>query len=177
MDKSPLDFSNEDPTPLITNQDETESHILAGTSQEVPPTGDTTTSEFVPEINLQREVTAMGVLVNKGRRKRDVIETEANAPPKVLRTDHASVRPGSNTRGGKSLAAMGLGAGSTVPTPTPSSKETAVAGDPDSEKSTSFTSLAGSPSGIYHPGWGVTNNCRLDTPEACQDVVDHSMPP
>ncbi|GKC56445.1 hypothetical protein Tco_1084043, partial [Tanacetum coccineum] len=57
------------------------------------------------------------------------------------------------------------------------SKETGVARDPDSEKSTSFTSLAGSPSGIYQPGWGVMNNCRLDTPEACQDVVDHSVPP
>ncbi|GKD12395.1 hypothetical protein Tco_1196802, partial [Tanacetum coccineum] len=119
MDKSPLDFSNEDPTPLITNQDETESYISAGTSQEVPSAKDTMTSEFVPEINLEREVTAMGVLVNKGRRKRDRSETKANAPPKVLRTDHASVCPVSNTSGGKSLAAMGLGAGSTVPTPTP----------------------------------------------------------
>ncbi|GKG17467.1 hypothetical protein Tco_0362424 [Tanacetum coccineum] len=44
---------------------------------------------------------------------------EANAPPKVLRTDHASVRPESHTRGGKSLVAMGLGTGSTVPTPIP----------------------------------------------------------
>ncbi|GKA11778.1 hypothetical protein Tco_0691324 [Tanacetum coccineum] len=32
------------------------------------------------------------------------------------------------------------------------SKETAVARDPDSEKSTSFTSLAGSPGDIYQPG-------------------------
>ncbi|GJV13786.1 hypothetical protein Tco_1355327 [Tanacetum coccineum] len=32
------------------------------------------------------------------------------------------------------------------------SKETAVAGDPDSEKSTSFTSLVGSPGDIYQPG-------------------------
>ncbi|GKG49127.1 hypothetical protein Tco_0515579, partial [Tanacetum coccineum] len=60
MDKSPLDISNEDPTPQITNQDETESHIPAETSQEVPPAGETTTSGFVPEINLEREVTVMG---------------------------------------------------------------------------------------------------------------------
>nr|GEW09388.1 hypothetical protein [Tanacetum cinerariifolium] len=26
------------------------------------------------------------------------------------------------------------------------------------------------------PGWGVTNSCRLDTPDACQDVVDHIVP-
>ncbi|GJT46545.1 hypothetical protein Tco_0955260 [Tanacetum coccineum] len=132
----------------------------------------------------------MGPLMNKRHRKRDRSETEANAPPKVLRTNHAFVRPGSHTRGGKSLAVMGLGAGSIVSTPIPqetpanvigpdllsyarpqSSKGTAAAEDPKFEKSTSFTSLAGSPGGIYQPGWGVTNDCRLDTPEACQDMV------
>ncbi|GJY70641.1 hypothetical protein Tco_0474344 [Tanacetum coccineum] len=196
IDKSPLDFLNEDPPPMITNQDETESQIPAETSREAPPVQDTTTTEVAPEVNLEREVTAMRPLVNKRHRKRDQSETEANAPPKVLRTDHAFVRPESHTRGGKSLAVMGLGAGSTVSTPilqeTPadvigpdplsyarpqSSKGMAAVEDPESEKSTSFTSLAGSPGGIYQPGWGVTNDCRLDTPEACQDMVDHSVPP
>ncbi|GKE06101.1 hypothetical protein Tco_1398119 [Tanacetum coccineum] len=178
MDQSPLDFSNKDPTPLITNQDETKSHIL---------------------------VIAMGVLKNKRRRKRDRSETEANEPPKVLTIDHAFVRPALNTHEGKSLAFIGEGAGSTVPTctlqeiptdviepdalsyarpqsvperdTTQPSKETAIARDPDSEKSTSFMFLAGSPSGIYQPGWGITNNCHLDTPEECQDMVDHFVPP
>ncbi|GJW90797.1 hypothetical protein Tco_0168350 [Tanacetum coccineum] len=59
----------------------------------------------------------MGALVNKRRRKRDKSETEANTPPKVLRTDHASVRLKSMTRGGKSLAAMGLGANTPSHTP------------------------------------------------------------
>nr|GEX53821.1 hypothetical protein [Tanacetum cinerariifolium] len=49
--------------------------------------------------------------------------------------------------------------------------------DPDSEKSASFTSMVGSPGGIYQPRWGVTNNCRLGTPAACQDMVDHIVPP
>nr|GEX51216.1 hypothetical protein [Tanacetum cinerariifolium] len=40
-------------------------------------------------------------------------------------------------------------------------------------KSISFPSRDGSPGGIYQPGWGVTNNCRLDTPNAYQDMVDH----
>ncbi|GJW32927.1 hypothetical protein Tco_0052959 [Tanacetum coccineum] len=31
--------------------------------------------------------------------------------------------------------------------------------------------------GIYQPGWGLTNDCRLDTPAACQDTVDHIVPP
>ncbi|GKE40839.1 hypothetical protein Tco_1464244, partial [Tanacetum coccineum] len=110
MDKSPLDFSNEDPSLMITNKGETENPVLAETSQEDPPIKNTTTAEVVPEVNLEKVVTAIGALVNKRRRKRDKSETEANAPPKVLRTDHASVRPESMTRGGKSLATMGLGA-------------------------------------------------------------------
>ncbi|GKF57313.1 hypothetical protein Tco_0170850, partial [Tanacetum coccineum] len=47
-----------------------------------------------------------------------------------------------------------------------SSKGAAVAGYPESEP-TSFTSLVGSPGSVYQPEWGVTNGCRLDTPEAC----------
>nr|GEV01612.1 transposase (putative), gypsy type [Tanacetum cinerariifolium] len=35
----------------------------------------------------------------------------------------------------------------------------------------------GSPGGIYQPGWGVANNCYLDTPNAYQDMVDHILPP
>ncbi|GKF35174.1 hypothetical protein Tco_0108374, partial [Tanacetum coccineum] len=33
----------------------------------------------------------------------------------------------------------------------------------------------GSPGAIYQPGWGVTNDCRLDTSEACRDIVDHTV--
>ncbi|GJQ91339.1 hypothetical protein Tco_0002478 [Tanacetum coccineum] len=54
-----------------------------------------------------------------------------------------------------------------------SSKKAVVAEDLDSEKSTSFTSMDGSPGSIYQLGWGVTNNCRLDTPDVWQDMVDH----
>ncbi|GJX14368.1 hypothetical protein Tco_0206126 [Tanacetum coccineum] len=48
-----------------------------------------------------------------------------------------------------------------------SSKEAGVAGSQDSEKSTPYPSITGSPGSIYQPGWGVPNDCRLDTPEAC----------
>nr|GEV30205.1 hypothetical protein [Tanacetum cinerariifolium] len=57
-----------------------------------------------------------------------------------------------------------------------SSKGEAVARDPES-KNTSFTSMVGSPESIYQPEWGMTNGCRLDAPEACQDLVDHIAPP
>ncbi|GKC28797.1 hypothetical protein Tco_1036091 [Tanacetum coccineum] len=47
---------------------------------------------------------------------------------------------------------------------------------PESGKSTSIPSGDGSPGGIYQSGLGVTNNCHLNTPNACQDVVDHIAP-
>ncbi|GKG56615.1 hypothetical protein Tco_0579939, partial [Tanacetum coccineum] len=56
---------------------------------------------------------AMDPPMNKRHRKRDNAEAEANAQPKVLRKDHAPVCPEQSTRGGKSLAAMRLGADST----------------------------------------------------------------
>nr|GEW92725.1 hypothetical protein [Tanacetum cinerariifolium] len=56
-------------------------------------------------------------------------------------------------------------------------RKAVITEDPDSEKFASFTLMVGSPGSIYHPGWGVTNNCRLDTSAACQDMVDHIVPP
>ncbi|GJS20432.1 hypothetical protein Tco_0449064 [Tanacetum coccineum] len=50
-------------------------------------------------------------------------------------------------------------------------------GSPELGRSTFAPSVVGSPGGIYQPGWGVTNECRLDAPDACQDIVDHIMPP
>nr|GFD29497.1 hypothetical protein [Tanacetum cinerariifolium] len=37
--------------------------------------------------------------------------------------------------------------------------------------------MVGKPGDLYQPRWGVTNSCRLDTPDACQDVIDHIVPP
>ncbi|GJS06958.1 hypothetical protein Tco_0363754 [Tanacetum coccineum] len=179
--------------------------VQDGLSGEIPPVENPAVTEVIPELDLGREVAAMGPLVNKRRRKRGNDEADANAPPKVLRKDHAASRPTQSTLGGKSLASMGLEAGSTFsapasqetpayvsdpgplsytkPQPIPeqdiaqSSKGAAIAGDPDSEKSSSFTSMVGSPDSIYQPGWGVTNNCRLDTLNVCHDMVDHIVPP
>nr|GEY59993.1 hypothetical protein [Tanacetum cinerariifolium] len=171
------------------------------------------------------EVATIGSLVNKRRRKRGNNLAKANAPPKVLRKDHATFRPAHSTLGGKSLASMGLDARSTFSTPAThdapttaksvsdpdllsyakpqpypkldiaqSSKKTATripignvattevqgiffAESPESGKSTPFPSMDGSPGGIYQPGWGVTNNCHLDTPNVCQDMVDHIVSP
>nr|GEZ82696.1 hypothetical protein [Tanacetum cinerariifolium] len=53
-----------------------------------------------------------------------------------------------------------------------SSQGTAAAGDPDSENASSSVEV-GSPKSIYRPEWGVANGSLLDTPKACQDLVDH----
>ncbi|GJU51424.1 hypothetical protein Tco_1220979 [Tanacetum coccineum] len=50
-------------------------------------------------------------------------------------------------------------------------------GSPELGRSIFAPSVVGSPGGIYQPRWGVTNECRLDTPDACQDIVDHIVPP
>ncbi|GJV23742.1 hypothetical protein Tco_1376437 [Tanacetum coccineum] len=50
-------------------------------------------------------------------------------------------------------------------------------GSLESGKSTFVPSVVRSPGGIYQPRWGVTNDCRLDTSDACQDMVDHIVPP
>nr|GEV59536.1 putative transposase (putative), gypsy type [Tanacetum cinerariifolium] len=57
-----------------------------------------------------------------------------------------------------------------------SSQGTAAAGDPESENA-SFAFSVRSPDSIYRPEWGVPNGSMLDTPEACQDLVDHVAPP
>ncbi|GKB21772.1 hypothetical protein Tco_0855695 [Tanacetum coccineum] len=160
-------------------------------ASEIPPSGNVSATRAAPEVGLEKEVAAIGPLVSKKRHKRGNDGADANAPPKVLKKDHAASRPTQSTIRGKSLASIGLEAGSTFSTPAPhetpadvsdpnplsyakpqstperdiakSSKGAAVARDPDSEKSSSFTSLVGSPGSIYQPRWGVTNNCRLDT--------------
>ncbi|GKB41099.1 hypothetical protein Tco_0886041, partial [Tanacetum coccineum] len=45
-----------------------------------------------------------------------------------------------------------------------------------SGRSTYVPSMVGSPRVIYQPRWSVTNDCRLDTPEAYQNMVDHIIP-
>ncbi|GKB33518.1 hypothetical protein Tco_0872919 [Tanacetum coccineum] len=109
MEKSPLDFLDEDHPPAITNKGETENQVQTARSQEVPSARNIATTEIIPEIDLEKETAAMGPPTNKKCRKRDQSAVEANAPPKILRKDHASLHPAQNIRGGKSIAAMGSG--------------------------------------------------------------------
>nr|GEV33258.1 hypothetical protein [Tanacetum cinerariifolium] len=57
-----------------------------------------------------------------------------------------------------------------------SSPGIAAAGDPEFENASSPAEVR-SPGSVYQPEWGVTNGSLLDTPEACQDLVDRVAPP
>nr|GEV21455.1 ribonuclease H-like domain-containing protein [Tanacetum cinerariifolium] len=90
-----------------------------------------------------------GPLLRKNRRKRVNDGVDANAPPKIPTGNVATLEV----------------------------QDTHSTESARSRKSTSSPSMVGSLEGIYQMGWGVTNNCRLDTPDACQDVIDHIVPP
>ncbi|GJX71413.1 hypothetical protein Tco_0308584 [Tanacetum coccineum] len=160
-------------------------------SHEILPVENPTTTVVILEPDLEKEVAAMGPLVNKRRRKKGNNEVDANAPPKVLRKDHAAFHLAQSTLRGKSLTSMGLEAGSTFYTPT--TQETLAdaksVSDPNplsyvkpqphperdiaqSSRKTA-TEIPTKNVATTEPEWGVTNNCRLDTPDACQDMVDH----
>nr|GEX42650.1 hypothetical protein [Tanacetum cinerariifolium] len=204
IERSPLDFANENPSQQSTGGDGMEDQGQETVALDVPPPKNVTTTRVALEVGLVEEIAAMGLCVIKEHRKKGNDVVYVNAPPKVLRKYHADSRPTQSTVGGKSFALMGLGTGSTFPVPTPqetpadvsdldllsfanphsipkenvaqSSNRASVAGDPESEN-TSFTSMVRSPESIYQPEWGVTNSCHLDTPEACQDLVDHIASP
>ncbi|GJZ86052.1 hypothetical protein Tco_0657662 [Tanacetum coccineum] len=224
LEKSPLDFANEDPPHMIIEMGGTADQFWDRLSHEIPPMETATTTEVIQESGLEKELAVMRPPMNKRRRKRVNDKAEANAPPKVLRKDHAAFRPAQSTLRGKFLDSIGLEADFTFFTPatqeTPAdtksvsdpeplsyvkpqphpeqdvaqssrktapeipTKNVATAGvqdllsteSPGSGKSTSVPYVDGSLGSIYQPGWGVTNNCRLDTPNACQDMVDHIVP-
>nr|GEX68541.1 hypothetical protein [Tanacetum cinerariifolium] len=178
IERSPLDFANE------AGPEDQET-----VAPEVSLPEDVPTTRGVPEAGPAERVAATDPPAVKECRKRGHDGADANAPPKVLRRDHADPRPTGSTRRGKSFASIELGTGSTRPTLVPqsapadvsdqdplSSKGAAAAGDPKS-KNTSFASMVGSPESIYRPEWGIPNGSTLDTPEACQDLVDHIAPP
>nr|GEU47032.1 transposase (putative), gypsy type [Tanacetum cinerariifolium] len=198
IERSSLDFANENPSQQSTGPEDQEA-----AAPEMPPPENVTTTRVAPEVGQAERVATTGPPVVKERRKRGHDGVDTNAPPKVLRRDHADPRPTESTRRGKSLAAIELGMGSTrlvsasqgtpvdVSDPDPlsfvdpqsrpstdvtqSSKGAVAARDPKSEN-TSFTSMVGSRETIYRPEWGITNGFLLDAHEACQDLVDHIAP-
>nr|GEY55595.1 hypothetical protein [Tanacetum cinerariifolium] len=151
IERSPLDFAHE-----------ARASDKGTVIPEMPPSKDVP-STYAPGAGQAEEAAATDPPVAPESRKRGRDGTDVNAPPKSLRRDHADPRPSGSSHGGKSLAAIQLGLASTAFMP-----EGAPAGvsDPDS------LSFADPPS--RHPA-DVAH--LLDTPEACQDLVDHVAPP
>ncbi|GKB07680.1 hypothetical protein Tco_0835964 [Tanacetum coccineum] len=166
IERSPLDFSNENPSEQINEGDGAEDQGPETMASVVPPAGPSSTMGAAPNIVEEEETAADAPLVSKRRRKRANEESNANAPRKVLRKDFDASHPTQSTVGGKSLASIRLGASSTVSAP--ASQET-PAGRPTSP------TMVVSPGSIYQPEWGVTNGYRLDTPSSCQELVDHLL--
>nr|GEV69131.1 ribonuclease H-like domain-containing protein [Tanacetum cinerariifolium] len=102
--------------------------------------------------------------MNKRRRKRAKDEAKANAPPKVLRKDHAAFRPTQSTLRGKSLAPIRSSKKTATKIPSRNVATTKVHGmffaeSPESEKSTFFSSGDGSPGG----GDGFSTEAKIRT--------------
>ncbi|GJZ59899.1 hypothetical protein Tco_0615715 [Tanacetum coccineum] len=177
IEKSPLDFDNENPSQQITESDGPEDQVQETVAPEILPLGNVSAMGAAPTVSLEEEVVAMGPRLSKKHRKRGNDRAEANAPPKVLKKDHATSRPTQSILGGKSLTSMGVEPVFTSSAPasqeTPvdvsdpdplsyakprsiperdiaqSSKGAAVAGDPDSENIT----LTGTASGYGFLNW------------------------
>nr|GEY33770.1 putative ribonuclease H-like domain-containing protein [Tanacetum cinerariifolium] len=110
IERSPLDFANENPSQQSTGPEDQGQEAVA---PEVPSPENVTTTGVAPEAGQVKGIAATGPHVVKERHKRGNDGIDKNAPPKVLRRDHADAWPIESTHGGKSLAATGLGMGST----------------------------------------------------------------
>ncbi|GJS74454.1 hypothetical protein Tco_0707295 [Tanacetum coccineum] len=176
IEKSSLDFANEDPTPLITERYGEEEQTRDGLSHGIPPVQNPTTTEAVLEPDPEKEVAVIGPQSTLGGKSLAAMRLDVGS---TLITPATQKTPSD----AKTMS---------DPDPLPSSRKTApeiptenVATaevqdmfsmeSPGSGKSTSVPSMVGSPRGIYQPGWGVTNNCRLDTPNVCQDVYNMNL--
>nr|GFA94112.1 hypothetical protein [Tanacetum cinerariifolium] len=153
IERSRLDFANE-----------------AGASDqgtmalEVPPPEDVPATS-APKADQAEEVAATDPSAAIESRKRGRDGAYVNAPLKVLRRVHADPRPTGSTHGGESLATIELGLESTRPVLV---LENAPAGVSDPNP------LSFADPQSCHP---ADNAHMLDTPEACQDLVDHVVPP
>nr|GEV93995.1 hypothetical protein [Tanacetum cinerariifolium] len=154
VEKSPLDFANEDGA---SDQ--------GTTASEVPPPEDVPATAAL-EVGQSEGAIAAEPPVARESRKRGHDGIEAS-PPKLVRRDHASLRPSVTL-----IRYLLLMLRHTIQLTLPS---VAAAGDPESENVSSPAEV-GSPGSVYRPEWGVTNDSLLDTPEACQDLVDHAAP-
>nr|GEZ00186.1 hypothetical protein [Tanacetum cinerariifolium] len=125
IERSPLDFAYKNPSQLSTGPEDQEATV-----PKVPPPENVATTGVALEAAPAKRVAATSPVVVKERRKRGHDGVDTNAPPKVLRRDHADPRLTESTHEGKSLAAIELGMGSTCPVPASQGAHVDVS-DPD----------------------------------------------
>nr|GEV11864.1 hypothetical protein [Tanacetum cinerariifolium] len=94
IERSPLDFAHE-----------AGASDMGTAAPEVPPPEDVPTTA-APGASQAEEAVATEPPTARESRKRGHDGTDANAPPKSLRRDHADLQPSGSSHGGKSLAAM-----------------------------------------------------------------------
>ncbi|GJU86728.1 hypothetical protein Tco_1294274 [Tanacetum coccineum] len=165
IERSPLEFSNENPSEQINEGDGAEDQRPETMAFVVPPAGPLLTTGVAPNIVEEEGTAADAPLVSKRRRKRANEESNVNAPRKETPAGTMNPDP------------ISFAKPSSVPEQdiAQSSKGATAAGGPESDPSS--PTIVMSPRGIYQPEWGVTNGCRLDTPSSCQELVDHLAPP
>nr|GEU93276.1 hypothetical protein [Tanacetum cinerariifolium] len=190
IERSPLDFALE-----AGASDQ-------GTAAPKMPPFEDVPATVAPGTGQAEEVAAVDPPAATESRKRGRDGIDVNAPPKSLRRDYADPRPLGSSHGGRVLLPynwawhllllclkMHLQGSMTrircplltlrhalqLMLPNKTSQGIAAAGDPESENASSPAEV-GSPKSVYRPKWGVTNGNLLDTPEACQDLVDHVAP-
>nr|GEV18254.1 hypothetical protein [Tanacetum cinerariifolium] len=144
----------------------------------MPPSEDVPATD-APGAGQAEEAAAMDPLAAPESRKRGHDGTDINAPPKLLRRDHADPRLSGSSHRGKSLAAIQLGLASTVFVPkdapagvsdrdplsfanppsrhpvdvAQSSQGTAAAGDPESENASSPVEVGSPENHVAPPGY------------------------
>ncbi|GJW19897.1 hypothetical protein Tco_0027333 [Tanacetum coccineum] len=150
VEKSPLDFADEDLPSPNTEGVGKEEQIQDEVSHGVPPLENPSTTEVVLESDLEQEVAAIGPLAHKRRHKREYHWREI--PSNNGKAASSTITPAAQDTPTDASSVKDLDPLSYAePRPIPeqdiaqSSKKTIVAEDPDSERSTSFTSMGGSP--------------------------------
>nr|GFC82375.1 hypothetical protein [Tanacetum cinerariifolium] len=165
IEKSPLDFA-----------DEAEASGWETAAPEMPPPEEVLLATVPGSGQAVEAVVAEHPTVREIR-KRGPEGVDANASPKSLRRDHTDRPSGVPDDVSDPDPLAFAGAPSHPPVDVAqSSQGVPVAEDPGSENASSPIEVL-SPRSVYRPEWGVTNGNFLDTPEACQDLVDHAAPP
>nr|GEZ15144.1 zinc finger, CCHC-type [Tanacetum cinerariifolium] len=157
--------------------DEAEASGRETAAPEMPPPEEVSLATIPGASQAVNAVVAEPPTVRESR-KRGPEGVDANAPPKSLRRDHTDRPSGvpADVSDPDPLAFADAPSHPPVDVARYSSQGIAVAEDPGSENASSPIEV-GSPGSVYRPEWGVTNGSLLDTPEACQDLVDHAAPP